>query len=73
MTDTLIVSDAVQDSQLEDPTRVKTADSTLGSLEETASANKAVLAKDEEEFLKLESIFITELGLSKENLPVFLK
>ena len=29
--------------------------------------------KDEEDFLKLESIFITELGLVTEQLPAFIK
>jgi hypothetical protein len=32
---------------------------------------KEVLSKEEEEFLKLESIFITELGLHKDQLPTF--
>mmetsp|Transcript_31475 Transcript_31475/g.45303 ORF Transcript_31475/g.45303 Transcript_31475/m.45303 type:complete len:879 (+) Transcript_31475:10-2646(+) len=41
--------------------------------EEFAKANKAMLAKEEEEFLKLESIFITELSISGDQLPNFFK
>jgi hypothetical protein len=35
------------------------------------SADKEVLSKEEEDYLKLEAIFITELGLSKDQLPAF--
>jgi hypothetical protein len=33
--------------------------------------DKEVLSKEEEDYLKLEAIFITELGLSKDQLPAF--
>jgi hypothetical protein len=49
--------------------RQNTADSKeLGGL---VGVEKEVLSKEEEEFLKLESIFITELGLHKDQLPAF--
>ena len=59
-----------------DSTGMKNAEMDLSqtaSLNDTSKGNKAALAKEEEEFLKLESIFITELGLSKDQLPNFLK
>lgn len=49
--------------------RPGTADTTAshGGLTEAELA----LIKEEEEFLKMESIFITELGMSKDQLPSF--
>ncbi len=45
-------------------------DSTLNT-EELSKAEQALL-KEEEDFLKLESIFISELGLDNAQLPKFL-
>lgn len=52
-----------------------TADSHLSGagLGDTASAEKEALSKEEEDFLKMESIFITELGLHKDQLPAFIR
>lgn len=74
--DTIIINES-QESQLDaDSTGLKSGEVDLSqttSLNDTAKGNKAALAKEEEEFLKLESIFITELGLSKDQMPNFLK
>lgn len=43
----------------------------LGSTGGVEGVEKEVLSKEEEEFLKLESTFITELGLSGSQLPTF--
>lgn len=72
--DTIIVNES-QELDV-DSTGLKNSEmdpSQTASLNETSRGNKAALAKEEEEFLKLESIFITELGLSKDQLPNFLK
>lgn len=54
----------------ENRSRANTADTKeLGSTLD--GVVKEVLSKEEEEFLKLESVFITELGLSQEQLPAF--
>lgn len=71
-----IVMESPLRSQMEsDSSRGKASDGNEASLsqEESAKQNKAMFAKEEDDFLKLESIFITELGLGSDQLPNFLK
>jgi len=42
-----------------------------GALMDTQTLQREALAKEEAEFLKLESVFISELGLSPDQLPDF--
>jgi hypothetical protein len=52
--------------------RSNTADGKeLGATGGLGGVEKEVLSKEEEDFLKLEAIFITELGLAKDQLPGF--
>lgn len=44
----------------------------VGASEETLQAGLEVQTKEDDEFLKLESIFISELGLAPEQLPGFM-
>ncbi len=52
--------------------RAGTADGKeLGATGGLDGGEKEVLSKEEEDFLKMEAIFITELGLAKDHLPSF--
>jgi len=72
-----VTSDALQldtDSTINRSAEVDSLAASGGMVpDESTKVNKAILAKEEEEFLKLESIFISELSISGDQLPNFLK
>ena len=56
----------------ENENRVTTADA-VAAQEESLKAKRAAEQKEEEEFLKLEAIFLSEIGLTGDQLPAFVK